>query len=160
VPWQRRSICPYLDVCRLLGGQLVSKISRKWAENERDAQCSLLIWAECCIRRTDWWCVVQLRGISNPKVDEHFADSSQEVSTYFPRKVLWRAFLCSLTAAVVLKALNPTGTGKLVLFETKYGLINPLSRLHLPRSCRQPLRWCLLQSELPLVEILSQILHY
>lgn len=46
----------------------------------------------------------------------------QEISTYFPRKVLWRAFLCSLTAAVVLKALNPTGTGKLVLFETKYGV--------------------------------------
>jgi chloride channel 3/4/5 len=36
--------------------------------------------------------------------------------------VLWRAFLCSLTAAVVLKALNPTGTGKLVLFEIKYGV--------------------------------------
>ena len=35
--------------------------------------------------------------------------------------MLWRAFLCSLFAAVVLKALNPTGTGKLVLFETNYG---------------------------------------
>lgn len=45
----------------------------------------------------------------------------EEISTYFPRKVLWRAFLCSLTAAMVLKALNPTGTGKLVLFETNYG---------------------------------------
>ncbi|QDS74363.1 hypothetical protein FKW77_004918 [Venturia effusa] len=47
--------------------------------------------------------------------------SYEEISTYFPRPVLWRAFLCSLTAAVVLKALNPTGTGKLVLFETDYG---------------------------------------
>jgi len=46
----------------------------------------------------------------------------QEISTYFPRKVLWRAFLCSLTAAIVLKYLNPTGTGKLVLFETNYGV--------------------------------------
>ena len=46
----------------------------------------------------------------------------QEISTYFPRKVLWRAFLCSLVAAVVLKHLNPTGTGKLVLFETNYGI--------------------------------------
>ncbi len=35
--------------------------------------------------------------------------------------MLWRAFLCSLFAAMVLKALNPTGTGKLVLFETNYG---------------------------------------
>jgi chloride channel 3/4/5 len=50
-------------------------------------------------------------------------DNSQ-ISTYFPRKVLWRAFLCSLTAAIVLKLLNPTGTGKLVLFETKYGTEN------------------------------------
>ena len=47
--------------------------------------------------------------------------SYEEISTYFPRKVLWRAFFCSLWAAMVLKALNPTGTGKLVLFETKYG---------------------------------------
>lgn len=48
--------------------------------------------------------------------------SLEEISTYFPRKVLWRAFLCSLFAAMVLKALNPTGTGKLVLFETNYGI--------------------------------------
>ncbi|KZF26503.1 chloride channel-like protein 3 [Xylona heveae TC161] len=47
--------------------------------------------------------------------------SYEEISTYFPRKVLWRAFLCSMIAAVVLRALNPTGTGKLVLFETNYG---------------------------------------
>lgn len=47
--------------------------------------------------------------------------SYEEISTYFPRKVLWRAFLCSMFAAIVLKALNPTGTGKLVLFETDYG---------------------------------------
>ncbi|EXJ68252.1 uncharacterized protein A1O5_08867 [Cladophialophora psammophila CBS 110553] len=45
----------------------------------------------------------------------------EEISTYFPRKVLWRAFVCSLFAAMTLKALNPTGTGKLVLFETNYG---------------------------------------
>ena len=44
----------------------------------------------------------------------------EEISTYFPRKVLWRAFICSLFAAMTLKALNPTGTGKLVLFETDY----------------------------------------
>ena len=47
--------------------------------------------------------------------------SYEEISTYFPRKVLWRAFLCSLVAAMTLRALNPTGTGKLVLFETNYG---------------------------------------
>lgn len=48
--------------------------------------------------------------------------SYEEIATYFPRKVLWRAFLCSLTAAMALKGLNPTGTGKLVLFETNYGV--------------------------------------
>ncbi|KAF9640365.1 Chloride channel voltage gated [Lasiodiplodia theobromae] len=46
--------------------------------------------------------------------------SYEEISTYFPRKVLWRAFFCSLFASMILKALNPTGTGKLVLFETHY----------------------------------------
>lgn len=35
--------------------------------------------------------------------------------------MLWRAFVCSLSAAITLKQLNPTGTGKLVLFETNYG---------------------------------------
>ena len=45
----------------------------------------------------------------------------EEISTYFPRKVLWRAFICSLFAAMTLRALNPTGTGRLVLFETSYG---------------------------------------
>ena len=47
--------------------------------------------------------------------------SYEEISTYFPRKVLWRAFFCSLWAAMILKALNPTGTGKLALYETRYG---------------------------------------
>jgi chloride channel 3/4/5 len=47
--------------------------------------------------------------------------SYEEISTYFPRQVLWRAFLCSLTAAMVLKELNPMGTGKLVLFESNFG---------------------------------------
>lgn len=56
--------------------------------------------------------------------------SYEEISTYFPRKVLWRAFLCSLFAAMVLKALNPNGTGKLVLFETNYGTsCNPIHYL-------------------------------
>ena len=47
---------------------------------------------------------------------------TQEISTYFPRAVLWKAFLCSLVASATLKELNPTGTGKLVLFETNYGV--------------------------------------
>ncbi|KAF5005096.1 hypothetical protein FDECE_8416 [Fusarium decemcellulare] len=48
--------------------------------------------------------------------------SYEEISTYFPRRVLWRSCLCSMVAAAVLKELNPTGTGKLVLFETNYGV--------------------------------------
>ena len=46
--------------------------------------------------------------------------SYEEVSTFFPRGVLWRAFLCSAVAAGVLRELNPMGTGKLVLFEVEY----------------------------------------
>ncbi|KAJ4309236.1 hypothetical protein N0V84_011616 [Fusarium piperis] len=48
--------------------------------------------------------------------------SYEEISTYFPRRVLWRSCLCSVVAAAVLKELNPAGTGKLVLFETNYGV--------------------------------------
>jgi len=46
----------------------------------------------------------------------------EEISYYFPPKVLWRAFLCSMVAAMTLRALNPFGTGKLVLFATSYGV--------------------------------------
>lgn len=46
--------------------------------------------------------------------------SYEEISSYFPRRVLWRAFTCSLVAAMVLRELNPTGTGKLVLFEADF----------------------------------------
>jgi chloride channel 3/4/5 len=49
--------------------------------------------------------------------------AEQEMSSYFPRKVLWKAFMCSMTAAIALKFLNPTRTGKLVLFETNYGIV-------------------------------------
>ena len=45
----------------------------------------------------------------------------EELSYTFPRKVLWRTFLCSMIAAMTLKVLNPHKTGKLVLFETDYG---------------------------------------
>jgi chloride channel 3/4/5 len=62
------------------------------------------------------------RYIKSLTIKFPFSNTSQEISTYFPRKVLWRAFLCSLCAAVLLRALNPTGTGKLVLFETNYGI--------------------------------------
>lgn len=47
----------------------------------------------------------------------------EEISVYFPRKVLWRTFLCSMVAAMTLRALNPHGTGKLVLFEMNYGTL-------------------------------------
>ncbi|KAH6877099.1 chloride channel [Thelonectria olida] len=53
--------------------------------------------------------------------------SYEEISTYFPRRVLWRSCLCSMVAAAVLKELNPTGSGKLVLFETNYGVNYQLS---------------------------------
>lgn len=46
---------------------------------------------------------------------------AQEISTYFPRPVLWKAFLCSFVAAATLKQLDPEGTGRLVLFKTDYG---------------------------------------
>ena len=45
------------------------------------------------------------------------------MSSYFPRKVLWKAFLCSMIAAMMLKSLDPTRTGRLVLFETNFGVV-------------------------------------
>ena len=44
----------------------------------------------------------------------------EEVSTYFPPKVMWRSFFCASIAAATLKYLDPFGTGKTVLFEVTY----------------------------------------
>ncbi|KDQ57485.1 hypothetical protein JAAARDRAFT_130295 [Jaapia argillacea MUCL 33604] len=46
--------------------------------------------------------------------------SLEEVSYFFPPKVMWRSFFCAMIAAVTLKFLNPFGTGKLVLFQVTY----------------------------------------
>ncbi|KAK7205943.1 CLC channel [Myxozyma melibiosi] len=44
----------------------------------------------------------------------------EEVSYYFPQKTLFRSFLCAVISALVLKFLNPYGTGKIVIFEVSY----------------------------------------
>ncbi|OCF76116.1 voltage-gated chloride channel [Kwoniella mangroviensis CBS 8886] len=46
--------------------------------------------------------------------------SLEEVSYYFPPKVMWRSFWCAAVAAITLKTLNPFGNGTLVLFEVTY----------------------------------------
>lgn len=46
--------------------------------------------------------------------------SLEEVSYFFPPKVMWRSFFCAMVAAITLKMLDPFGTGKLVLFQVTY----------------------------------------
>ncbi|KAI5476133.1 voltage-gated chloride channel [Pseudohyphozyma bogoriensis] len=46
--------------------------------------------------------------------------SLEEVSYFFPPKVLFRSFFCAMIAAVTLKLLNPFGSGKIVLFAVTY----------------------------------------
>lgn len=46
--------------------------------------------------------------------------SLEEVSYYFPPKTLFRTFFCCIVAALSLKALDPYGTQKIVLFEVRY----------------------------------------
>ena len=46
--------------------------------------------------------------------------SLEEVSYYFPPKVLFRTFFCCIAAALSLKAFNPYGTHKIVMFEVRY----------------------------------------
>ncbi|KAK9465509.1 chloride channel [Lipomyces arxii] len=45
----------------------------------------------------------------------------EEVSYYFPPKTLIRSFLCAVISALVLKLLDPYGTGKIVIFQVSYG---------------------------------------
>ncbi|KAB5589136.1 ClC voltage-gated chloride channel protein [Ceratobasidium theobromae] len=46
--------------------------------------------------------------------------SLEEVSYFFPPKVMWRSFFCAMVAAATLKFFDPFGTGKLVLFQVTY----------------------------------------
>lgn len=44
----------------------------------------------------------------------------EEISSFFPPRVLWRSFFCSLIAATTLRTLNPSGTGRLIMFQVEY----------------------------------------
>lgn len=46
--------------------------------------------------------------------------SLEEVSYFFPPKVMWRTFWCAAVAAVSLRMLDPFGTGKIVLFQVTF----------------------------------------
>jgi len=46
--------------------------------------------------------------------------SLEDVSYFFPAKVMWRSFFCAMVAAMTLKFLDPFGSGKLVLFQVTY----------------------------------------
>lgn len=45
---------------------------------------------------------------------------SQQLSYYFPDKTMWQSFVCAMTAAVTLQALDPFRSGKLVLYQVTY----------------------------------------
>ncbi|CDO69130.1 hypothetical protein BN946_scf185042.g32 [Trametes cinnabarina] len=46
--------------------------------------------------------------------------SLEEVSYFFPAKVMWRSFFCAMVAAMTLRFLDPFRSGKLVLFQVTY----------------------------------------
>eukprot|EP01064_Diplonema_japonicum_P018383 TRINITY_DN27074_c0_g1_i1.p1 TRINITY_DN27074_c0_g1~~TRINITY_DN27074_c0_g1_i1.p1 ORF type:complete len:775 (+),score=87.74 TRINITY_DN27074_c0_g1_i1:74-2398(+) len=46
--------------------------------------------------------------------------SLEEASYYFPHKTMWRAFFCAVVAALVLKSIDPSNLGSLVMFKVDY----------------------------------------
>ncbi|KAK4248371.1 chloride channel [Corynascus novoguineensis] len=46
--------------------------------------------------------------------------SLEQLSYYFPDKTMWQSFVCAMTAAMVLQALDPFRSGKLVLYQVTY----------------------------------------
>lgn len=61
--------------------------------------------------------------------------SLEEVSYFFPPKVMWRSFWCAMIAAASLRFLDPFGTGKLVLFQVTYDKVS----LSIPSLAHQAL---------------------
>ncbi|GJJ06281.1 hypothetical protein Clacol_000472 [Clathrus columnatus] len=46
--------------------------------------------------------------------------SLEEVSYFFPAKVMLRSLFCAIVGALTLRILDPFGTGKIVLFQVRY----------------------------------------
>lgn len=100
---------PFVHISTCLG-YLVARLIPKYAENGRKMREMLAV---ACSAGLSVAFGAPIGGV---------LFSYEEISTHFPRRVLWRSFLCSLVAAAALKELDPTGTGQLVLFETNYGV--------------------------------------
>jgi chloride channel 3/4/5 len=46
--------------------------------------------------------------------------SLEQLSYYFPDKTMWQSFVCAMTAAVMLQAVDPFRSGKLVLYQVQF----------------------------------------
>ncbi|KAK8124780.1 voltage gated chloride channel [Apiospora kogelbergensis] len=46
--------------------------------------------------------------------------SLEQLSYYFPDKTMWQSFVCAMTAAVMVQAIDPFRSGQLVLYQVKY----------------------------------------
>ncbi|POS83736.1 hypothetical protein EPUL_003858 [Erysiphe pulchra] len=46
--------------------------------------------------------------------------SLEQLSYYFPDKTMWQSFVCAMTGAVILQALDPFRSGKLVMYQVTY----------------------------------------
>lgn len=99
---------PFIHIAACIG-HLVANLFEKYRENGK--QYREILTASCAAGLS--------AAFGAPIGGVLFA--YEELSYFFPRKVLWRTFLCSMIAAITLRALNPHKTGKLVLFETNYG---------------------------------------
>ncbi|KAL0073735.1 chloride channel [Phycomyces blakesleeanus] len=44
----------------------------------------------------------------------------EEMSSTFPNRTMWKSFFCAMIATMVLQAMNPFRTGKLVMFQVSY----------------------------------------
>nr|CAB3231573.1 H(+)/Cl(-) exchange transporter 4-like [Phallusia mammillata] len=98
--------------------------------------------------------------------------SLEEVSYYFPMKTLWRSFFCALTAAFILRSINPFGTSHLVMFYVTYNrpwflfelipfsLLGVLGGLYGAAFIHANLAWCRFRKtsklgKIPILEVIA-----
>ena len=48
--------------------------------------------------------------------------SFEEISYYFPKKTLWRTFVCCMVGALVVRTINPYGNGHEIQFPVEYNV--------------------------------------
>lgn len=95
-------------------------VDHDYSSEARSALCCCCSRHICRLWIAHRWCFIQSGGMRVYPGGDCLLTLPQQLSYYFPDKTMWQSFVCAMTAAVTLHALDPFRTGKLVLYQVVY----------------------------------------